>query len=84
MGETDFSTAEENPQETEPPIGAHHGATSHPHPHPPNHPHQHSLPASREDGSDPPLTAWHCQTAAQVAQLLDVDIRQDLTCFSNS
>lgn len=82
MGETDFSTAEENPQETEPPIGAHHGATTHPHPL--HQPHQHSLPVSREDGSDPPLTAWHCQTAAQVAQLLDVDIRYDLTCSSDT
>ena len=29
----------------------------------------------REDGNDPPLAAWHCQSAAQVAQTLEVDLR---------
>jgi hypothetical protein len=72
MGETDFSTAEENPQETEPPLGAQHGAPTHKHQHQPSH------PASRKDGDDAPLTAWHCQTAAQVAKTLDVDIRYRL------
>jgi hypothetical protein len=73
MGETDFSTAEENPQETEPPLGAQHGASTH------QHQHQPAQPVSRDDGDDAPLTAWHCQTAAQVAQTLDVDIRYRLT-----
>lgn len=67
MGETDFSTTEENPQDSEPPLGAQHGASTHTPQHPP------SQAQPREDGNDPPLAAWHCQTAAQVAQALDVD-----------
>ncbi|KAL5401513.1 hypothetical protein PMIN03_011440 [Paraphaeosphaeria minitans] len=73
MGETDFSTAEENPQESEPPLGAHHGASTHQHNPQPSH------PPSREDGNGPPLIAWHCQTAAQVAQTLDVDTSNGLS-----
>lgn len=75
MGETDFSAAEENPQENEPPLGAYHGATTQQHLH--QHHHHHSQQVSREDGNDRPLAAWHCQSAAQVAQTLEVDLRYD-------